>query len=259
MKPRLWSFVFMLIFFLPACTPPKSGGAGAPVEITVSAAVSLRDALNDIQPLFVQAYPAIRLRFNFGSSGALQRQIEQGAPVDLFIAAAPESVTALVRVGLVSPDEVRSLATNRVVLVRGKAVTSDLSTWEQLTSAAVQRIAIGNPEHVPAGQYGRQVLQWLGLWQALQQRLVQAEDVRQVLYYVESGAVQAGIVYATDARLAGVKVVAEAPPGSHEPVTYPMAVLRDSPQAVQARVFADFLASPAGQAVLHQYGFGTAD
>lgn len=230
---------------------------GRPVEIIASVAASLADAMNEIQPAFETAYPTIKLRLNFGSSGALQQQIEQGAPADLFVSASPGPMESLVEKGLVDQSAVRSLVTNRVVLIRGTSSEDVVKTWDDLKSDQVTRIAIGDPAHVPAGQYGKAVLERLGLWESVEPRLVFGEDARQVLSFVESGEVQAGIVYSTDAA-ASLKVVvlAEAPEGSHEPVVYPVAVLKESRQSAQARAFADYLLSPAGMAVLKKYGFG---
>jgi molybdate transport system substrate-binding protein len=244
----------------PAPDPVKSEPPpGRPVEIIVSVAASLTDAMNEIQPAFEAEHPSVKLRFNFGSSGALQQQIEQGAPADLFISASPGPMESLVEKGFVEESAVANLGTNRVVLIRGKTADETVKTWEDLRSDRAARIAVGDPAHVPAGQYGRAVLENLGLWGAVQPRLVFGADVRQVLSFVESGEVQAGIVYSTDAAASrDVVVLAEAPEGSHEPVVYPMAVLKESQHSAEARAFADFLLSPAGMAILKKHGFGPA-
>jgi molybdate transport system substrate-binding protein len=231
---------------------PQAG----PAEVVVSAAASLRDVLTEAQQGFEQEHKDVRLRLNFGSTGALQQQIEQGAPVDLFVAAAQAPMEALVSKGLVEAGAVRPLASNKVVLVRSKAAEAIVTRWEDLGSGQVQRVAIGNPLHVPAGQYGRAVLEKLNQWGAVEQRLVLGEDVRQVLNYVESGEVQAGLVYSSDAAVSQkVVVVAEAPAGSHPPVIYPMAVLKESKFKAQAQAFADYLLSAPGQGLLNKYGF----
>ena len=242
-----------LALVLSACnTRPES----APAEIIVSAAASLSDVLRELQPAFEGEHQAVRLRFNFGSSGALQKQIEGGAPADLFIAAATGPMEMLIQRGIVEPAAVRTLAFNRLVLIRGRSADAAVSTWVDLRSAQVKRIALGNPAHVPAGQYGQAVLERLGLWSAVEGRLVLGEDARQVLNYVESGEVAAGIVYRTDAAQSQkVVVVAEAPAGSHPAVAYPMAVLKESRHAAEAQAFADFLLSERGKQTLTKYGF----
>lgn len=234
--------------------PDRSGDR--PSELVVSAAVSLGDVLRELQPAFEQRHPGVRLRFNLGSSGALRAQIEQGAPVDVFIAADAASMDALVRAGRVKAGAVRSVATNRIVLVR-PAGRSGVSGWEDLRGAEVRRVGLGNPQHVPAGQYGRAALEHLGLWPAVRDKLVYGEDARQVLTYVERGEVEAGIVYETDgARSERVRVVAAAPVGSHPPIVYPGAVLREARLPEQADAFLRFLLGPEGRAALARRGFG---
>jgi molybdate transport system substrate-binding protein len=252
---RLPLLAVLLLVTLAACGP----GQERQSEVVISAAASLKDALTEIQSAYEAAHPTVKLRLNFGSSGALQRQIEQGAPADLFIPAAPENVTALVSQGLVAQADVWTVVTNQVVLVRPANSAAPISGWEDLKSPGITRLAIGNPQHVPAGQYGKGVLEHLGLWAAVQPRLILGEDVRQVLHYVETGEVAAGIVYRSDAASArDVIVVAEAPAGSHPPVTYPLAVLKGAPDDRAARALADYLRSPAAQAIFKKYGFGGA-
>jgi molybdate transport system substrate-binding protein len=255
--------LLLAIALLPALAGCSSGapapGKEAPAEVVISAAASLKDALTEAQTAYATAHPGITLRFNFGSSGALQQQIEQGAPADLFIPAAAENMQALVSKSLVDQASVRTLVTNKVVLVQPAG--GPLAGWDDLKAARVKRIGIGNPAHVPAGIYGKTVLEKLGLWAAVAPKLVLGEDVRQVLHYVETGAVEAGIVYSTDAAASGgahVAVVAEAPADSYPPVAYPMAVLKGARNARPAQAFADFLASPDGQAIFTKYGFGGA-
>lgn len=233
-------------------------GADPPVVLIVSAAASLGRALLELQPEFHRQHPGIRVRFNFGSSGALQAQIARGAPVDVFISAAQAPMDALIASGHVGPAAVRDLASNRLVLVRPEPPTrgEPVSTWADLATDRARRIAIGNPAHVPAGQYARAVLEHLDLWTLVQPKLVFGEDVRQVLTWVERGEVEAGLVYWSDAAgSARVRVVAEAPPGSHLPIVYPMAGLRDSRHPDAAATFMEFLLGPTGQATLARHGF----
>lgn len=247
-----------LALILTACTTRPEASPAAPTEIVVSAAASMTDALREIQAGFEAENPTVKLKLNVGSSGTLQQQIEQGAPADLFISAAAGPMDNLVKKGLVEQSAVKVLATNKVVLVRGKAADDVVKSWEDLTSDKVKRIAVGNPGHVPVGQYAKSVLERMNLWSAVEKRLVLGEDVRQVLNYVESGEVQAGIVYSTDAATsAKVIVLAEAPAGSHAPVVYPMAVLKESRNGARARELALYLLSEKGKQVLAKYGFGT--
>lgn len=239
----------LLALMLAACAKPQTQ------TVTVSAAASLGGVMAELKSGFEAHTPGVQVLVNLGSSGALARQIEQGAPVDLFLAAAPAPVDRLVQLGLVEPGSAWTVATNRVVLVRARSGVTPLAGWRDLDG--VERIALGNPEHVPAGQYGLAVLQALGLNEKLRNRLVYGEDVRQVLRFVESGEVGAGIVYSTDARSSSkLTLVAEAPPGSHPAIRYPMALLKNAPNQLAARQLADFLRSDRGREVFVRHGFG---
>lgn len=227
------------------------------VQIVVAAAASMSNVLEEAREQFRQLHPHVQMEFNLGSSGTLQRQIEAGAPVDLFIAAATDPMDSLVERGFVQRADVVTLTSNRIILVRPSFVESRIETWADLTDSAVQRVAVGNPDHVPAGQYGRAVLQSLGLWDSLQSRIIFAENVRQVVHYVARGEVDAGIVYASDITATDrITAIADAPANSHPPVTYPMVVLGASRHAEAAHLFAEFLLSPQGQEILTKFGFG---
>ena len=173
----------------------------------------------------------------------------------LFVAAGTQPMEKLVSQGLVDPAGVRPVAGNRLVLIAPKDQPS-IRGGADLGGDGVRRLAIGDPAHVPAGQYARQTLTRLGLWTAVQPKLVRDQDVRQVLQHVAAGEAQAGIVYRTDAAATGgVAVVAEAPPGSHDPVIYPMAVVRGARHGEAARRLAGFLLSDTGQRIFRQHGF----
>ncbi len=217
----------------------------------------MTDVAQELKPLFEEAHPGVQVLFNFGSSGALQRQIEHGAPVDVFLSAAIEPVERLLKQGHVAPGSVRYVAGNRLVLIRPAAgAASSVDGWTSLADRAVRSVAIGNPHHVPAGIYGREALEALGLWEAILPKLVFAEDVRQVLHYVRTGAVDAGVVYATDAATStGVQVVAEAPAGSHGPVIYPVARARFPPSSTGGPRSIAFLFTQEAREILARYGF----
>jgi len=225
-------------------------------EITVSAAASLREAFQEIGRLH-EARARVRTNFNFGASGALQKQIESGAPVDVFASAGGAQMDALAAQSLIAPETRRDFARNSLVLIVPADSPPSLSSFADLSDAEVTKIAVGNSKTVPAGQYAEQSLARLGLWQRLQPRLILAEDVRQVLDYVARGEVDAGIVYASDARAAGGKVrtVATAPPDSHEPILYPAAAVRASAHREAARAFIETIVSDEGQRILETYGF----
>jgi molybdate transport system substrate-binding protein len=237
----------------PNAAAPSSG------EITVSAAASLRDAFQEIGQMY-EARTGRRISFNFGASGALQRQIEAAAPVDVFASAGAQQMNALADKNLIDRDTRRDFARNELVIVAPQNSPPPLNSFPDLDTAAVRRIAVGNPRTVPAGQYAAQVFNNLGLAAKLQPKLILAEDVRQVLDYVARGEVEAGVVYRTDAQVAGssVRVVAVAPENSHEPILYPIAVVRESRNGQAAREFVELVTGAEGQAVLRRYGFGSA-
>src|SRR5437762_2191497 len=151
-----------------------------PAEITVSAAVSLKDAFNEIGRLYEQR-TSTRVRFNFGASGVLQKQIEQGAPVDVFASASERQMNELVNKGCILSDTRRDFTRNALVLIVPAGAPAQLNAFDQLARANVRKVAIGNPQTVPAGQYAQQLLVRLKLWEQLQPKLVLAEDVQQVL------------------------------------------------------------------------------
>jgi molybdate transport system substrate-binding protein len=230
-----------------------------PAELTVSAAVSLKDAFNEIGRLYEQR-TGTRVRFNFGASGVLQKQIEQGAPVDVFASAGERQMNELVNKDRILSDTRRDFARNALVLIVPAGAPVQLNAFDQLARANVRKVAIGNPQTVPAGQYAQQLLVRLKLWEQLQPKLVWAEDVRQVLDYVARGETDAGIVYASDVVLARDKVanVATAQPEWHDPILYPIAIVTDCQNVAAAQQFVELVLSAEGQGVLTKYGFRSA-
>jgi molybdate transport system substrate-binding protein len=233
---------------LAACGHPQN-------TLTVSAAASVQDALRETAAEYRRLHPhAAKVEFNFGASGALAQQIEQGAPVDLFLSAAPQPMDQLAAKGLLLAGTRRDLLRNDIVLIV-PAHHPDL-TFASLAAPAVKQIALGDPASVPAGNYGRQVLTSLGIWEQARPKLVLAKDVRQVLAYVATGNVDAGIVYATDARQsADVKMAAVAPEGSHTPVLYPAAAIATTRDAAASRDFLAFLEGPYAREIFTARGF----
>ncbi|MBE9196948.1 molybdate ABC transporter substrate-binding protein [Synechocystis sp. LEGE 06083] len=228
-----------------------------PIILTVSAAASLQDAIAALDPVFESTHPNIGVNYNFAASGTLQQQIEQGAKVDLFISAASKQMDRLEAKNLIDKDSRRNLLSNRLALIVPQNSTLNIKTFEQLADAQVRRIAMGEPRSVPAGQYAEEVFLNLGILPQLQPKFVYGNSVRSVLSAVESGNADAGIVYATDAQISKrVKTVTMAPPNSHAPIVYPIAVIKASDHPDAAHTYAAFLASPAAQNAFSQYGFG---
>ncbi len=233
------------------------GGSDKRNTLTVSVAASLQNAMAEIAPVFERSHSGIKLSFNFAGSGTLEQQVERGAPVDVFFPAAPKPMDALAAKGLILADTRRDLLRNQVVLIVPQG-SNGPKRFQDLAGGGVKLIALGDPASVPAGDYGRQTLQALHVWDAVQNKLVLAKDVRQVLAYVETGNADAGIVYATDARESGkVRVAETAPEDSHVPVVYPVAVIRDSRNAAAARAFVLYLAGSYASGVFTRHGFTT--
>ena len=226
-------------------------------DVTLSVAISLKEVTEDLGRTFMASHPGVTLRYNFGASGDLQKQIEAGAPVDVFLSAAQRQMDDLEKQKLIIASSRRAFARNVLVVVKPVDSTMDLSKTSDLLNAKVTRIALGQPKTVPAGQYAEESLRALGVWDRVQPKLVFAENVRQVLEYVGRGEVDAGFVYTTDAasRAQGVKEAFRPPDDSYRPVIYPGAVVAASKQPGLAQAFLDLLASPQGRAVLSRFGF----
>lgn len=228
-------------------------------QLTVSAAASLTEAFKDIGAKFDAAHPGSVTRFNFAASGVLLQQIRQGAPADVFASADVQTVKQGIDEGLLAQEGRQVFATNAVVLVVPAGQPSAVKSVEDLAGDAVKRIAVGKTATVPVGRYTQQALEKAGLWERLSPKFVPADTVRQVLDYVARGEVEAGFVYGTDAALMAGKVAIVQEVGGHEPVAYPVAVVRDSRQQALAQEFIAYLLSPAGQDVLLHYGFSKAE
>jgi molybdate transport system substrate-binding protein len=231
--------------------------AAAAQEILVSAAISMKEAVETLGRQFTQGRPRVMLRYNFGSSGELQKQIEAGAPVDLFISAAQRQMDELEQKSLIVTGTRRVFARNVLTVIKPADSKLDISKPADLAVARVQRIVIGNPKTVPVGQYSEESLKALGLWDQLQPKLVLAENVRQALDYVARGEVEAGFVYTTDVAVRSGAVVEAFRPAedTYRPVTYPVAVVTGTKQLALAQAFIALLVSPDGRAVLARLGF----
>jgi molybdate transport system substrate-binding protein len=227
----------------------------AKTQLIVSAATSLTDALQELTPLYQQSRSNVTVRYNFASSGALQQQIANGAPADVFISAATQQMDALQQKNLLISDTRRNLLTNRLVLIV-PAQGSQVTDLKSLTDIRVKRIAIGDPRSVPAGQYAAAALTNAGLWTPLKSKYVLASNVRQVMQFVEAGNADAGLVYLTDAKMTNRVQIAQTIPASlHTPIVYPIAVLKNSRHQTASRDFVQFLFSSPAQKVFQKYGF----
>lgn len=222
--------------------------------VTLSIAASLQDAVVEIESNYQHEHGAVDFRNNFGSSGTLAAEIKQGAPVDAILSAGSKPMDDLEAAGLLEAGTRSNLLRNSLVLIAPR--DSKLAGFDELGSAGVRTVALGDPASVPAGHYGQQTLASLGLLDKLRAKMVLGKDVRQVLSYVETGNADAGLVYATDARISDkVRVVAVAPESSHDPIVYPVAVVAGSRNERTAREFIAYLSSPGARAIFLKYGF----
>jgi molybdate transport system substrate-binding protein len=254
---KILSFLVLMLFVavsLAGCGGKKEQAKTEPVNLTISAAASLQDAAGELKTLYESKNQGVTITFNLAASGTLQKQIEEGAPADLFISAGKSQMDALSQKGLIIEESRKNLLGNELVLIAGKE--SKLAGFNDLTSESIKKISIGTPETVPAGQYAKETLTALKLWDQLQPKIVLAKDVRQVLTYVETGNVDAGLVYRTDAATStAVKIVAAAPADSNKPIVYPMAVIKSTKYQKQTEEFAKFLQSDDAVKVFEKYGF----
>lgn len=251
---KVFLVIFLSLAFLSGCqtnSVPKTDES-----LTISAAASLKDAFNEIAVLF-ESKNGKKVSFNFGASGTLQKQIETGSPVDIFASSGEKQMDELTEKGLIETKSRHNFAQNQLVLIVPKDSKITANNFSELKNPEIKKIAVGEPKTVPVGQYTEQVFDKLNLKNDLQPKLISAQDVRQVLDYVERGEVDAGIVYTTDAKIVGdkVRVVAIAPFDSHKPIVYPIAAIKDSSNKKLTEEFIQFLVSEEGQNILQKYGF----
>lgn len=267
-KHVLLSFVLLLV--LGACandnkkeatqeglTEPdiEATGDGEPVPLMISAAVSLTDALEEIRTLYEEEHN-VALTYNLEGSGSLAQKIQQGAPVDVFISASQDWMDTLEERSFIVESTRKDITGNRLVLITRKDSDIHYTSVGELKADDITQLSIGNPESVPAGKYTEQVLKNLNLWDELESKIVIGKDVRQVLTYVETGNVDIGFVYESDALSSDkIKILAMAEDGTHDPVIYPGAVLKDTKHEKEATDFLTFMASDVAQVILVKHGF----
>ena len=230
-------------------------------SILVAAAASLKNAYEDkLIPMFEEQYPGVTVEGTYDSSGKLQTQIEEGLEADVFMSAATKQMKALDEEGMIASDTIVNLLENKIVLIVPTGSDSKIDSFEKIGDAA--SIALGDPESVPAGQYAKEALANLNVWDSIQDKVSFGTNVTEVLNQVAAASADAGIVYATDAasKADQVTVVAEAPEGSLEKkVIYPVAVVKATAHEDAAKAFVDFLQTPEAIAVFESYGFVAAE
>jgi molybdate transport system substrate-binding protein len=227
------------------------------VELNISAAASLKEAMADIQTEFTKANPNVTLTVNFGASGSLQQQIEQGAPCDVFISAGQSQMKALDEKSLLLEDTKKDLVKNALVLIGSQDTT--VTSIADLTSNEINKIAVGEPASVPAGKYADEVFTNLSIKDAIGSKLVFAKDVKEVLAWTTSGNTEVGFVYKSDALNSNsAKIIEILDEDTHSPITYPIGIIKASKNPDVSKSFEDFLFTDTCKAIFEKYGYGLA-
>lgn len=240
------SFLVALLLSLVLITPSLAA------EVRLSVAASMTDAVKELVATYEQKAKDVKVLPNFASSGALAKQIAQGAPADLYISANPKWMNYLVEKKMIPAEGVQTFAYNSLVLVGKKGLA--VAKFEDILK--LQRIAIGSPKSVPAGQYAQQALQAAGLYGKVQPNLILAKDVRQALMYADRGETDGAFVYKTDALLAqNAVILLEVPQSLYNEVTYPIAVTAEGLKKPEATAFLDYLKTGEAATILKKYGF----
>ena len=254
MYRQLYRAALLVALLLVWILPPSASGQNRP--IVVGAAISLKESFNELGGIY-EHRTGTKVTFTFGSSGELEKQIEAGAPVDVFASAAEKEMDELQAKNLIDRATRADFARNALVLVVPVSSKLQVQSFSDLEKPGVTKIAIGNPQTVPAGQYAQQLLRNMQIWATIDSRLILSENVRQVLDYVAREEVDAGIIYATDVQVAAgkVTVAARAADADYGPILYPLAVIRDSANVRAARGFVDLVLSPEGTRILKKHGF----
>jgi molybdate transport system substrate-binding protein len=252
--PISCSLIVTLLLLLQSCTPtPKYSDSQPVTELTVAAAADLTGAFDEIAKELLAA-KNIKVVFNYGSSGMLARQIENGAPIDLFASANVDFVTQLEQKGLIVPDTKKLYARGRITLWTLKDSPLQIEKITDLTRPEVKRVAIANPEHAPYGMAARQALERTGVWEAVKPKLVYGENIRQTLQYAQTGNVEVAIVaLSLSMQSDGHWVLV--PEELHRPLDQGLAVIKGAKDERAARDFVDFILGPQGQAIMKKYGF----
>ena len=262
MKKFLTTALLLVTMVFAGCggEQAKQETKAEPVELHVSAAASLTNAMNELAELYNKDNPNVKIIFNFGSSGALQQAIENGGETDLFYSAAQKQMNALEEKGELADGTRKNLLENAVVLIVPNDSTKDITSYQDVATDKVEKIALGEPKGVPVGQYSEEIFTNLNILDAVKAKAVYGSDVRQVLAWTESGEVDCGVVYATDAAISDkVKVICTAPESTHKPVFYPAAVIKSSKHIDDAKKFLDFTSSDDAKKVFDKYGFKSID
>lgn len=235
---------------------PAASTSTATTELSIAAAASLKAPLDEIIANYESVAPNVKITVNYGSSGALQTQIENGAPTDIFFSAANKQMDALNSAGLMVSDSIVPLLKNEIVLIVPSDSALNISSFNDAANDAVSSIAMGDIKSVPAGQYAQDAFSSLNIWDKVSAKAMFGSDVKQVLSWVESGNAECGVVYKTDALSdAAVKIAATAPADSHKAIVYPVGIVKAGTRQAAAADFIKYLKSDPGMAIFLKNGF----
>ncbi|MCR5517992.1 MAG: molybdate ABC transporter substrate-binding protein [Lachnospiraceae bacterium] len=255
MKKRIFGLILVVCMLVSMVGCNKSDKKKSEkVELTILAAASLKDVTAKIKADYEKEHEDVTLTFSYGASGTLMNQIKEGAPCDVFMSAAKKQMNTLIEEGLVNKDDSKELLENKVVLIVPKG-EKKISSFEDVKTKA-GKIALGEESSVPVGQYAAEVFKNLNMYDEVKAKAVYGNDVKAVLSYVESGNVDCGVVYSTDALVSDkVEVVCSATMDMVSPVIYPVAVTKDSKHAKEAKEFMDYLSGDKASKYFEEYGF----
>ncbi|WP_128896822.1 molybdate ABC transporter substrate-binding protein [Longirhabdus pacifica] len=248
--------IFMLCSMLILTSCQTTDEISENTEFTVSVASSMSNVMEDIVKQYEQTYDDVKITLNYGGSGKLAQQITQGAPVDVFVSANTYWMDKLHEDDFIISNTQKTIAGNTLVMVVNKNTQDNISSFDELSVDNVQHIALGDPETVPAGKYAKEVLQSIQKWNDVASLIVLAKDVRQVLTYVESGNVDVGFVYVSDAMTSEeVQIVGQADSAWHSPIMYTAAAVANRNESEAAEAFIQYLISDQAQSIFDDYGF----
>ncbi|MCD4806151.1 MAG: molybdate ABC transporter substrate-binding protein [Methanococcoides sp.] len=254
------SVILILAMALIAFVALSPADSDVSSEVTVSAAASLTESFTEVERKFEDTHPDIDIILNLAGSGTLRMQIEAGAPIDVFASASQKHMDLLVSEDLIYADTRHDFAENSLVMIVPRSSENTIRSLEDLTDGSITKIAIGDPEIAPVGRYTKGALEAASLWDDVSEKLIYAESVKQVLVYVESGEVDAGFVYMTDAIVSDmdkIDVVAQIPVSTS--ISYPIAVVSSSDELEASREFIDYVISNEGKDIFIKYGFTVMD
>lgn len=255
-KNKVKFLLALSLFGIISCSPKTEDTESK--EILVLAAASLTDVLNELAASYKET-TGVTVTFSFASSGALQTQIESGSPADIFFSAAQRQMNALEEKDLIETDTRKNLVENKVVLITPVNSALNIKSFNDMANPNVQKIGLGEPKSVPVGQYSEEILSNLSILDIVKPKAVYGSDVRNVLSWVETGEIDCGIVYETDAKIANnINIVTQAPEGSHRKVIYPIAVIKSSQNKEEAQKFIDYISTDSSMEVFNKYGFSSA-